>query len=239
MKQMKKTNRGWQLLFTLPLAGLLAVTAISTPAQAERLTSVTPASVSPGGTVTAHGQFNTGYIRDRRYRYHLSLYPRRGGSATYLAITRSSTTALTATVPRSVAPGSYSLSVDMQRPGGGLLSFQQSNAIPITITRAITIRPARPAQQVVGTVDIPPVISSITPDVLTRGDRLLIKGRGFGPRQQAGGRRQEEYHSVLFNTGRLGHDSCSELVGYHDHDPTHQPETGATQQHYNFKFLSQ
>ncbi len=195
MKQMNKASRRWHLLFTLPLAGWLAMTAISAPAQAERLTSVTPASVSSGGTVTAHGQFNTRYIRDRRYQYHLSLYPRRGGSAIYLTITRSSATVLTATVSRRVAPGSYSLRVDMQRPGGGLLSFQQSNAIPITIIRAITSRPARPVQQVAGVI-VPVSISSITPQILTPGDRLLIKGRGFGRSQQAGGRR----NTILFSS---------------------------------------
>ncbi len=183
---MKKTNRGWTLLFTLPLAGLLMMTAISTFAQAERLTSVTPVSVASGGTVIVHGQFNIGHIRDRRYHYHLSLSPRMGGSLTYLTITRSSATALTATVPRSVAPGSYVLMVDNQLPGE--LLPRMSNKIPVTIARAITIRPTRPVQRVVGTVDIP-VISSITPEVVTPGDRLLIKGRGFGRRQQAGGRK--------------------------------------------------
>jgi len=196
MKQTMKTVQRWMVLSILPLAGLLAG---SISAQAERLTSVSPARVSAGGTITVHGSFNTGYIHDRRFHYHLGISPRRGGRLTYLNLTRSTASTLTATVPARVAPGSYSLQVDFQQPGGGISSFQQSNKIPLTITPAITIRPVRKPTLQAGVVS-GVSISSITPIMLTRGDRLLIKGRGFGNRQQAGGRK----NTILFSSSRGG-----------------------------------
>lgn len=175
---------------------LLALLSFSNWAQAERLTSVTPNSVAPGEDVIVRGQFDTRRIYDRRYHYHLSLYPHSGGSAIHLTLHTSSSSTLTATVPRSARAGAYLLAVDMQQPGGGFAgSLQQSNKLPINVTRPNTLNPVKPARQVVATLDVP-VITNIAPAVLTRGDRLLIKGHGFGRAQQAAGRK----NTIRFST---------------------------------------